>query len=465
MPFKKNIFLLCIVIIGSILSGRICVAQKIELKDVVKIRLVERWGGASEREKNVEVINKNGIWKSYQTKWVKDCDPKTKGMSIDSSRIFIKNIPNKLLAELLSFIANPDTAIIASHFKLTDSLVKYTDTIHPSLTRIQKADFVNAIKTPSILHEALVYAMPILKDPDSGHYAISITTKANKNYILKAQKWHFASYLPWVSKSIKDYDPRIQDIFYNLSGDDLEAAEQRSLFYKNIDKVIYRKYFETRFNWELFQKENSESYRILNNSITPKEFIVDRHKPNTMSDYRQTYYFNSSLLPPYVNIYWDFYKTDTVNIRQFKKYEDTLANLFKRKNFLYDYLKNNIGVRAFVVKHSWDGMDETKKIMYNNIRKQFASIAFYDPSQMHFLRVVEADGNLSHWIVFGDKLVVLADYTGDLIGGASTDFKGIIPDPNSRGNHKNLKGVCLVFDNTGKRVGGTTDRVYIGWPF
>ena len=461
---KYPVFLFCFILVGLMLP-RAGFAQGIELKDVLKIRLVERWGGASIAGNSFEIINKNGTWKSYRTKVVKGWDSRNKGPYQDSTVVFIKNISPKIIEELLYILANPDTGRVMAHYKLNnDSLKKYTDTIHPSLTTQQKDEFINALQNKNNIREALAKTIFILKG-DNARYEISISTRTHKTHTASTWKDGFLSYLPWLYSGVYNYNPRIQDIFFELDGDTKAAAEETERFYVNIDKFVYRKYFETQFNWELFQAENPESYRILNNTVTPVDFVVLRPVPGHIPDFRESYILHSSRLPAYVNIYWNFSKTDTGNMRCFKRYEDTLAILFNQKSFLFDYMKNIKDGHLSVIKYSQGGMEEAKKIMYNNIKKYFASIEFYDPAHMHFFRVFGENGNLQHWIVFGDKAVVLADYTGELKDGDTTEFKGITPDPNAAGPHKNLKGLCLVFDATGKRLGGTTDRAFIGWPF
>jgi len=462
---KYPVFLFCFILVGLMLP-RAGFAQGIELKDVLKIRLVERWGGMSIAEKNFEIVNTRGVWKNYRTKLVKDWDPSTKGTFKDSSRVFVSDISTDLLKKMLSAINIPDTTVVDAHYNLSiDSLIKYTDTVHPNLTSKQKADFVEAVRNKDNIHQALVSLSPAFIDDYKGYYAISITTRNKETFNIRAQKWAYPCYLPWQYNNSKNYNPIIQNILFDIIGGKDEIDKHQQYLSLNIDKYIYRKFLETRFNWELFQTENPESYRILNNTVTPVDFVVLRPVPDHIPDFRESYILHSSRLPAYVNIYWNFSKTDTGNMRCFKRYEDTLAILFNQKSFLFDYMKNIKDGHLSVIKYSQGGMEEAKKIMYNNIKKYFASIEFYDPAHMHFFRVFGENGNLQHWIVFGDKALVLADYTGELKDGDTTEFKGITPDPNAAGPHKNLKGLCLVFDATGKRLGGTTDRAFIGWPF
>lgn len=455
------ILFLCIFTIAAL--PKVGFAQNIQLSDVTKIRLAEKWGGASIAGNYFEVINKNGIWKSYRTRIVKDWDNRTKGPYQDSSRVFIKNISPKIINELLSILANPDTGGVVAHYNLnSDSLKKYTDTVHPNLTVQQKSEFVKALQNADNIKEALANSIFILKGNNNGLYQISIDTRTHKTHTASTWNDSFLSYLPWLYSGAYNYNPRILDIFFELGGDTKAAAEHTKRFYVNIDKYIYRKYFETRFNWELFQAENPESYRILNNTITPYKFIVDRHKPNHIPDYRQMYIVHSSRLPDYVNIYWDFYRTDVENCRQLKKYEDTLVSLFHKGNFLFDYLKNRKGARLFVVKGSINGMHSEAKYIYNALKANYKAAEWFDVSQLQFFRVLEADGNMSHWLVFGDKATVLMAYTGDLNAGYLTEFNGITSDPNSTGSHKHSNFRCVVFDKTGKHIWGNLDRVFLG---
>lgn len=152
-------------------------------------------------------------------------------------------------------------------------------------------------------------------------------------------------------------------------------------------------------------------------------------------------------------------------MRQFKRYEDTLTAIFNKGSFLFDYLKNRKGARLFVVKGGVNGMHSEKKYAYNALKENFKAAEWFDVTRLHFFRVVEADGNMSHWLLFDNQAFVLTGYTGDLNEGYLTRFNGITPDPNSTGSHKRINFRCLIFDNTGKYVWGTLDRVFVSASF
>lgn len=462
----KYCYFLCFFIIVALIIPRPIFAQQIELKDVAHIQLIERWGGASSDQQHFVVINQNNVWKCYRTKLVKGWDPKIKGERLDSSRVFIKEIPVNLLTSLLSALTKPDTGIVDAHFKLSnDSLIKYTDTVHPKLTRKQKTEFVSALKSSNNIHEALVYRSPIFKNADSGRYAINVITNDNKNYVFIAQKNWFVAYPPWQYDGGINYNPDILKSFFEITGNYKEAAGLLKMEYIDIDKYVYRKYFETRFNWELFRAENPELYRLLNNTITPYKYIVDRHKPNQAPDFRQRYYFKSSRLPSYVYVDWSFHEPTAANIRQFKRYEDTLAGIFSKGNFLFRYLKSRKGAKLFIVKGNINGMQTEKKYVRNKLRSYYPPAATYDINHLHFLRVLEADGNLSHWLLFAGKAIILAGYTGEINNDFKVRFTGITPDPNAAGPHKKLQSRCLIFDSSGQYLWGSTDRVFMLAPF
>jgi len=124
---KYPVFLFCFILVGLMLP-RAGFAQGIELKDVLKIRLVERWGGASIAGNSFEIINKNGTWKSYRTKVVKGWDSRNKGPYQDSTVVFIKNISPKIIEELLYILANPDTGRVMAHYKLNNDSLKNIQT-------------------------------------------------------------------------------------------------------------------------------------------------------------------------------------------------------------------------------------------------------------------------------------------------------------------------------------------------
>lgn len=79
--------------------------ENIALAEVSKLNLSERPGGVFSVLRRFEVINENGVWKSYQLK--------------DSvTRIFIKVIPAEKLLDLLTIINAKDTSIRVEQFNM-----------------------------------------------------------------------------------------------------------------------------------------------------------------------------------------------------------------------------------------------------------------------------------------------------------------------------------------------------------
>jgi hypothetical protein len=431
-------------------------AQDIKLKDLAKIELTTLGGGLSRYNRSIEVINNGHSWNSYQTKLLEGYNRLTKQSFDDTSRTFIKKIPQSTLTELLSLISRPDTAIKLALFNIKiNELIKYVDTnyVYHKLRNLklqQRAEFIKALQAKDSLQKMLKQAViPAFLMSDKTYYSIILVDKANKSDTIYASSFAEPYNLPWIIKKEKSYNPKISVIYDFIGGNDKFEQDQKNGLYKNIDWWFYRTYFETKFNWDNLKTEQPKSYTLLNGTLTPVTF--------SRSESGYFGFFKSSRLPSYLQISFGYMKDSTLASNRYKRFEDTLVGIFRNRSFLFSYLETKPGCKVYVFPGE---MGESGKAYFGEIKKYFPAIAGYDYKKTQLFSVVESGGAVSKWIILPDGKVILIKYTGELNYDHDGKFTGIGRDASRTYQKQNY--VCLVFDSSGNKLDGNNGPVYIG---
>lgn len=207
--FGKYFFVLLLILV---FTTKDCLSQKaIKLNDVSKFEFVTRSGGLSSDYRKIDVIPENGSWKSYQTVIKKST---LQGLTDNTSEVFIKDVPSKVLNQLLEIIAKQDTGINIDPFKINATeLVNVTLGINGEVTQNEKDKFIKFVQSKDVLQKALEHVLtPFLMD-DRTYYGITVTTKKNESFTIKAYSFADLYNLPWYINKIKSYDPNISLIF------------------------------------------------------------------------------------------------------------------------------------------------------------------------------------------------------------------------------------------------------------
>jgi hypothetical protein len=210
--------------------------------DVVNFELITRQGGITDNHRILSVIRSGNEWKCYQT------DYKNWGLSTqinDTVKTFIKTVQSKILEKLLAIVAKEDTVINVDRFKISNTKLKaYIDTVRPNLKPQQKSEFIKAIRSKTIVKDALNKALhPIMMD-DRNYYAIIITTRSAVKDTIDAYSFVYLYDLPWYINHNKCYDPNISLIFNFISNENWYKQQEEHWMYRNIVENIYRKYFK-----------------------------------------------------------------------------------------------------------------------------------------------------------------------------------------------------------------------------
>ena len=236
--FCKSSFLLLLIII---FTSKYCLSQKlIKLNEVAKFELMTHGGGLTGDYRKIDVILENGGWKSYQTGIEKST---LKELIKNTSKIFIKDVPFSMLNQLLKIIDIQDSRINIDLFKInTTELVNITDSVNGGLQPSQKNRFVKAVQSKDVLQKALENVfVPFIMD-DRTYYGITITTKKNVSFTIKAYSFADLYNLPWNINNIKSYDPNISIIFEFISGNDWYYSHEKEQMYLRLGKFILKEY-------------------------------------------------------------------------------------------------------------------------------------------------------------------------------------------------------------------------------
>jgi hypothetical protein len=438
-------FICFLIILSGICS--VAIAQDLKLQDITKITLNTGIpDNINYSHRTMEVVQENGQWNAYQTVLYKNYDPKTKKSFGDSTRRFVKLIPEDTLTLFLAMVAKPDTVIKVDNFNINaDELVKYIDTVHPQISVRQKQEFIDSIHSKTAVNDILLkyIALRIGFTNDNPH-GFTILTKGNKEYFGDSIDKYGIYLLPWAIKEKRSNDPRITMIFNFIMDDEKETQRLRNRMHKQaIDWQMNWVYFQTPFYWEDIKTKHPDVFASFKGTLTPAVFVKSKAVGNNL--------YVSSRLPNNVLIkFWLF--SDSA-FYKFKPYEDTLVDVFKKQKFFVKYFES---VKAATVKvHPARMLGPYGASIFIEIKHYYPPAGKLDYNK--FLPIyLSGNGIYSRWMVLPNNEMILLSYTGTLVYGANNKFKGILPpDP----GEIRSKRVCIVFDNKGKRVGGSEDAM------
>jgi len=230
-----------ILLLVSIFCTKNCLCQKvIKLDEVTKIELVTRAGGLSSDYRRIEVVPESGGWKCYQTS-IKGST--LKGIIDNSSKIFIKDVSSNILTQLLKIIAKQDTGINIDLFKInTTKLISTIDSIGWKLQVAPKERFIKVVQSKVVLQKTLREVLTSFMMDDRTYYGITINTKENVSFTIKAYSFGYLYYLPWEINNIKSYDPNISIIFEIISGNDNYPTYEKRRLYLDMARRILNEY-------------------------------------------------------------------------------------------------------------------------------------------------------------------------------------------------------------------------------
>jgi hypothetical protein len=438
----KNNFCIGLIIIASI-SGRQVYAQKIGLKDVVKIECVVNRGAMRRSIGNVEVVFENNAWNSYQTYYYpvfgKDRRPFP-----DSTRKFLKVIPNDKLIQLLTYISQPDSVIKYDTFGINskDMIKLSDDSIVTEVTPKQRVELNKALRSRSLIEKIIKKSAVPTNLFYNYQYYFTVTTKTNKTYRINGLAFQNVYHMPWVVNNVKVYNPEIAEVFEWIMGDELFAVTEKTRMYNHIILDVFFEKFGAKFAWEDLQTDFPEGYALLKNKKRPIFFQYTKK-------YGWYGAFPSPQLPFYLHPYTRFNIGDTAAINRLNRFQDTLENAYKRGCFLFEYLKKFPKCEVQAMAGSGG---KITKIEFDILKAVYPEIAKYSYKDVQVLNVDGDSKVYSKWLLFPNNWVMLQSYTGKLASvNADLKFSGLVPlDLSNRSN--NDSG---MFDNTGKRVDRT----------
>ncbi|MFI5160427.1 MAG: hypothetical protein ACHQHN_04080 [Sphingobacteriales bacterium] len=410
--------------------------QAIKLVDISKIVLNTRGGGLSDEQNVIEVVPVDTGWKCYQTRLIGH-DIKARRIN-DTIRRFKRDISSQTLERLLDIISKKDTNIRKELFKINKSeLITFIDSLKTELKPAQRAEFIDSLGSETVVNPTLNTVLHPRRMDDRTYFGITIITKQNTRFTIHAESFADLYDLPWHINNAKSYDPNITAIFESISGFDNYLEHERKYLYKRMVREVYYKYFMTRFAWDNFRSGQPALFAILGNTFTPVTFYTDHDKWFGIC--------TSSLLPQYVHLRFWFKQDDTSAIIKVKRYEDTLGRIFKKNNFLFDYLKANPG---YTVELSQDVMTDAGKYIFRDVNKYFEGINKYNYEQSQFIPVYKGRKNVSKWLLLPDDTLILIN---TIINDKEEllTYKLQLSDSDSFPHNRS---VCVVFNADGKII-------------
>lgn len=393
-----------IIFIGllSLLALEAMGRQNISLVEVARLNLTMISGGLSDgrHDKKYEVVNENGLWKSYQ---LKD----------SSTRIFIKDIQGKELEQLLSIINLKDTSIRMELFNIKheeialafDSLINTKYYRYTSITPTQKTAFLDALKDKKRIERTLRQVIIPFAMDDKDEYKITITTKSRKTKSIAA--YSFTIYnLPWNIDGEKIYDPNISRIFASLSGDKHFDKQFKGFLYQSLMLRTFWDEFQTPFTWENLKKEFPSEVAKLRNTL---------HVNNCFkNEYGWGAELVSSLLPEQLLISTGFRRPDTI-FPEIKRLEKRLVNLHQQNNYLFKYLVFNPKLRAEAIVTENNSEEDNDVIILNKIKakyKKYPSLKFEQVTfiDLYMVASVARGTWADKWILLPDNSLIVIPY-------------------------------------------------------
>lgn len=465
MPLK-NLLLSILIVLTSITSGQICVAQKIELKDVAKIELITAGSWMDGYYQKVEVVFEKGIWKSYQTRLASNGNSRGRQISNDSKRTFIQDIPASTVTQLLTLAATPDPNIRDELFNIkTSILISQIDSNIAEEERYNryqllpsaewKSQFIKAVSTKSVVSKALYNVLHPLPMDDRSHYYIITTNKFNKTDTVTTDANRELYYLPWTIGGKPSYNPNITKLFELMRGNyTFEDKEQKRVNYQIISELYYYKTFKAQLDWDRFKAEQPELYNQASKTLMPLKFSKYNEGTSTY-DMGYTGVFLSTHLPAYIELSCSFAKAYPTLIRFSNAVESRVAAWYKKGSFLFDFMKLYPNATMYFSPSIQDEL-------YTAMEKRYPSLAKIDREKV---RVFSIAGNRDYpnsslWLLLPDDKLILMKYGGTLADNYQTKFD-IIP---AKKRGLPFTNVCIVFDSYGKKIGGTDEPFEVKKP-
>lgn len=165
-------------------------------------------------------------------------------------------------------------------------------------------------------------------------------------------------------------------------------------------------------------------------------------------------FLKSSLLPANIEISFGFRQDSTFD-SGYNTYESALADVYKKGNFLFNYLKlhPNYMARFFPFRFGIKDFDKVKAV--------YPDIAKYDYKQIDWLYILDdyyrKPGNMiSSWLLLPNGTTILIGYNSELRDKETMFFAGFT-GKKYESRHK----VCIVFDKTGRIIAGDDSMIKI----
>lgn len=461
MSFKKNIFIVCFIVLSSVLSGQVCVAQKIELKDVAKIQLIQSGSWMAAYYRSVEVVSENGEWKSYQTRLYSNAGRITKKNVRDSSRTFVRNVPDYELKQLLTYLSKPDTAIDYSRFHIkTEDLLRYVDSTivylqkdylgrNVYLNAFWRQEFIKLVKSKPLINNTLYEVLHPIDQSDRTWYYIIIANKSGKTDTITTDVVNEAYHLPWTIINKQSYNPDITRLFELMSGNYGFAQKQEHELYNTLTYEIYDKQIKPKMDWDKFKIEHPEAYAWVSKTLKPID--LTRYEPDGFSGS-----FTSSLLPPYMRISCSLSMETRIFTNNSNKLEQTLIAYYNKGGFLFDYVKNHPHTRMYFSTCA-------SGAVFEGLIKKYPKLAKFNRTQVipFFINHNADYENMIKWILLPDNTVMLTRYRGELANNINQKFE-LIPPKRKYGDFS--RSVSLIYDRKGKKIGGSMEPFTVKKP-
>lgn len=452
----KNILCICLILITTITGGQVY-AQKIEVSNLAKIELITAGSWMDGYYQKVEVVSENGNWKSYQTRLASNGNSRGRQIVNDSIRTFIQDIPASTVTQFIKLATTPDPAIRDSLFNIkTANLITQIDSNINWLIRQReiktqpspkwKDQFVKAVSSKSVVNKALYNLLHPMVMSDRSNYYIIVTDKLNKTDTITANANHELYYLPWRVKGKESYNPNITKLFELMCGNYLFAQkEQRRLHNGIVSELYYYHSFKALLDWDRFKAEQPELYNQASKTLIPFKFSKYNEGASTY-DMGYTGVFLSTNLPAYIELRFSFAKAYPNLIAFSNAVESRVTAWYKNGSFLFDFMK----------RHSYATIMFSPSVTaerYTEIVKHYPDISKFERPQIKAFLIAEGQNydNSSLWLLLPDDKIVLIGYNGKLADNYQNKFD-ITPTSRYGQTYKN---VCIVFDKSGKKIGGT----------
>lgn len=445
-----------------------CIAQKIKLKDITKIELVEAapwWNEGGFRQS--EVVFENNQWNSYQERLKKDSvdqkalrSPEKKVIMIqirDSIRKFLKTIPVKDLEQLLTYINKPDTEYKLKQFNVsTKQLAQWIDTLqvqaqswlklyHTKQDSLKasaiigkKAYFLKIIQSKQKVDDAVSRVLHPFLFGDVSYYAMIFNYKDDhKDTVYASVPGSNAYHLPWRIKNKQSYNPKLTELFESLIGNKDYPDEAKNSLAWSIDNELFNRWVLTKASWDDYEQHHVSNYNTLNKTLAPF-YIYDGRSG----------FLKSSLLPSNMQIRFDFAFADTLKTDIYNKSEKEMIELYNKGSFFFDYLKEHPTYIATVKETEPKIIEQIKTVYPDIVKFDYRDIKIINISANFYKRW--AITKKSGWLLLPDGKVILIYCTEALLN----DGDKIYADLASTDKNKRSFYCVIVFDKVGHKIVG-----------